>query len=543
MQSNPIPPEYPNWNTFLALHTQNQERLKEILKGLQSDEGGDRSEEEAKLANFYTAAMDEEAVEAAGVTPMAPILAACERGSEVSTRAATLGELHKNFGLDNCFFRTGASPDKKDANHSICQVSQGGLGLPDRDYYFDEDKEEKRVLYVEHVARVLALVDPGTYAADGSAKAAAEAVMAMEKGLAEAHMTKTENRDPEATYNKMSIAALTEKCESKFDFGSFFTALGKTPEELGDVNVCNVVAIQKAAAVLAEVDGDTMLHYLRWHAAKEWSSYLSKAFVDARFDFYENALAGTKEQKPRWKRAMAFTESALGEALGKIYCNRFFDESSKGRATAIVETVRQALEDRLQEVAWMTADETRQAALKKMSGFKLKLGYPDVWIDYATLDIQPGQAFVAMGLAVHAFQMKRELDEMNAPTDKVKWFMTPQTINAYYHPSLNEIVFPAAILQPPFFDPDADDAVNYGAMGAIVGHEMTHGFDDQGRKYNSDGNMVDWWTETDATEYEKRVQVILYSTLLYCTILYYTILHYTTLHYTILYYTIHHALD
>jgi predicted metalloendopeptidase len=209
MNSNPIPAEYPNWNTFLALHVQNQERLKEILKELQSATG-DRSEEEGKLANFYSSAMNEEVIESAGIAPMSPILAACERATEVSTRAATIGELHRTFGLDNTFFHTGTSPDKKDANHSICQVSQGGLGLPDRDYYFDEDKAEKRTLYVEHVAKVLALVAPDSYAAEGSAKAAAEAVMAMETDLANSHMTKTEKRDVEKTYNKMSISALSE---------------------------------------------------------------------------------------------------------------------------------------------------------------------------------------------------------------------------------------------------------------------------------------------------------------------------------------------
>ena len=279
--------------------------------------------------------------------------------------------------------------------------------------------------------------------------------------------------------------------------------------ELGDVCVRNVKAIKKVAEVAPITDKDTLVAYFRWLSVRSCAPYLSSSFVSAHFDFYEKTLQGTDEIKPRWKRAMDWTENALGEALGKLYCAKFFDESSKERALAIVEQVRQSLEDRLKEVDWMKSDETRSNALKKMGRFGVKIGYPDKWLDYSTLSINEGDDFLKMVFAAREFANLDEVNkEMNKPTDKLKWFMTPQTVNAYYHPNLNEIVFPAAILQHPFFDKEADDAVNFGSMGAVIGHEMTHGFDDKGRKFDYAGNMEDWWTKEDGEEYERRVDVM-----------------------------------
>lgn len=355
---------------------------------------------------------------------------------------------------------------------------------------------------------MLMLLDPTVYTETVATETSA-LIYGIELDIAGSHMTKTEKRDPLATYNKMDVAALTELCNGSFDFATFLTAMGKeSVDAVGDINVRNVKAVQKIAEVVSGLEATAMVHYLKWHTISKVASYLPKAFVDEDFHFYQTVLSGTKELKPRWKRAMAMTETALGEALGKMYCNKYFDEDCKNRAFAIVESVRAALEERLKEVPWMTADATREAALKKMKNFKIKIGYPDAWIDYSSMSVEDNVPFVQLVLASKQFHHLREMQEMNAPTDRTKWEMTPQTINAYYHPSLNEIVFPAAILQPPFFNKDADDAVNYGAMGAIVGHEMTHGFDDQGCKFNSEGNMVDWWTEEDKVEYEKRVAVM-----------------------------------
>jgi len=514
IKSNKIPAGYPSWNSFLQLHVTSQERLRHLLQGL---EGGDAkngralTEDEAKVAAFYAAAMDEDAIERAGTKPLQPLLDLCSKAATSSGAALAkcIGQLRSMYGL-SVFFGIGVSPDNKDSDHSLCQVAQGGLGLPDRDYYFDDDKEEKRSAYKKHVALMLTLLDdPKATEPTDNNTAAANAIYDLEIKLAEAHMTKTENRDPEATYNKMSISELTARCDGKFDFASYFdAATGKSVDELGEVNVRNTKALERMAELVSSVDADIMGGYLRWHSVNKFASYMGKSFVDEDFNFNERILAGTEEIKPRWKRAMAFTEAALGEALGKLYCAKYFDESCKERALSIVENVRQALEDRLKEVDWMTSDETRAAALKKMSRFRVKIGYPDEWIDYSTLDVKRGEPFLSLVFKAKAFDLARDVKEMNQPTDRKKWFMTPQTVNAYYHPSLNEIVFPAAILQPPFFNPNADDAVNYGAMGAVVGHEMSHGFDDKGRKFNADGNMMDWWTTGDGEEYERRVEVM-----------------------------------
>lgn len=515
IDANPIPAGYPNWNTFLHLHVQSQERLKDLLQELNdSKDLKEMSADTQKLAYFYKAAMNEDKIEADGTKPLAPILDLCKEVAasvgDKSALAKGLGTLAHKYGVYS-FFSFGASPDAKNSNHSIVQIAQSGLGLPDRDYYFDEDKEDKRTAYKNHVAKMLTLVqDSNAMEPTEECIVFAEKIYNLEEQIAKAHMTKTENRDPQATYNKMTIEEFETKiCNGNFDASAYFTeATGKTVEELGDVNVRNLAALECVAELLSNVDKETLEQYLRWRSVRSCAKYLPKAFVMEDFDFNEKTLMGTNEIKPRWKRAMAFTESALGEALGQIYCEKYFDESCKEKILDIVESVRQALEDRLKEVDWMKSDSTRQEALKKMSRFNIKIGYPDEWIDYSTFVIEEEEPFLSMIIKSRYFDLMREVKEMNTPTDKKKWFMTPQTINAYYHPNLNEIVFPAAILQPPMFDPEGDVAMNYGAIGAVVGHEMTHGFDDKGRKYNFEGNMEDWWTPDDSDEYEKRVEVM-----------------------------------
>jgi len=523
MKENPIPAGYPSWNTFLSLHVKSQENLKDLLQKLLEEKENSKekevSEDERKVSTFYACAMDEETIESAGKSPLSPVLEFIEEivtaytNKDLALYAKLLGELSARYGIHPFISSIQASPDNANSSHSICQVSQGGLGLPDRDYYFDEDKQDKRDAYLKHVANMLVLLDVEE---DTAKEAAKDIYEKIELPLAEKHTTKTDNRDPELTYNKMTINELTETVgEGLFDFGEFFigaTSGGDILEEkkeLGDINVRHTAALKCMATVATTVDASILRQYLRWSTVHSFASYLSKAFVDEDFDFYQRTLTGTQEIKPRWKRAMVFTEAALGEALGQLYCAKYFDEECKERAVTIVENVRQALEERLKEVEWMTSEKTRKNALEKMKKFKVKIGYPDEWIDYTSLDIQKSDTFLSMIFKARVFEHAREVKEMNAETNRDKWFLTPQTVNAYYHPSLNEIVFPAAILQPPFFNREADDAVNYGAMGAVVGHEMTHGFDDQGRKFNYEGNMLDWWTEEDATEYEKRVKVMI----------------------------------
>ena len=499
IKSNPIPSEYPAWNTFIALHDQNLSRLKELLGRLEAPaKGSPAVTAEEKVAAFYAAANDEEAIEAAGVAPLQPVLATCALAA--SDKTAAVAALHAEHGV-NVFFATGEGPDDKNADWSIIQMHQGGLGLPDRDYYFDEDKADKRALYVKHVAAQLRNLEGDSLAAD-AATAAAESVLRFETSLAAAHLTRTERRDPDTVYNPMSLTKLGSLCKGAIDWPRYFELIGK--KECGTVCVDSPPALANACRLLAEADDEALGWYLRWHAVRSCAAHLPKAFDDESFGFFGRALQGQQEQKPRWKRAMSWVEGALGEAVGELYVAAFFRAEAKQRALETVEAVRQALEARLRAVPWM-GDATRAKALEKMNRFGVKIGYPDEWIDFSSLQVD--SCHLANVLRARAFEHTRQMGYANAQTDRKRWLMLPQQINAYYHPNLNEIVFPAAILQPPFFDADADDATNFGAMGAVVGHEMTHGFDDQGRKFDELGNLHDWWSPPDADEYEKRVEV------------------------------------
>ena len=502
IDNNPIPGEHSSWNTFRYLHELNLERLRTLLGELQSTDASALSGDEAKVAAFYDSFLDEEAVERRGLEGLSGAFSLID-SLDPAAPHGVLAKLHSEFGV-GVWFGIGEGPDNKDSDWTIAQVEQSGLGLPDRDYYFDEDKASLRALYLAHVEVVLRLGG----ASSARAKTDAELVMALELELAATHMTQTELRDPEATYNKMSIGELSCRCSAEettesLDWCAYFAVLGKPVAELGEVNVRNTAAIECAARMTRRVDSASHKAYLRFHLLRSLSPHIGRAFVDASFDFYSKALSGQAEQKPRWKLGMGYTEVALGDALGRLYVARHFDQSAKSRAVSMVERVRDALAERLGEVSWMV-NSTKSAAAKKMGRFKAKIGFPDNWTDYRELVVVRGD-HIGNVLRSRAWDEKRTLAWINAPTDRERWFMTPQTINAYFHPSLNEIVFPAAILQPPFFDPDADDATNFGAIGAVVGHEMTHGFDDQGRKYDCDGNMVDWWTAQDDEVYNARV--------------------------------------
>jgi putative endopeptidase len=433
LKSNPIPAGYPNWNSFLTLHVQSQENLKTILEELSGREPGNATEEERKVASFFQAAMDEAAIEAAGIEPLKPLLEACAKIVAASGDSATKGEYARGLGDllrvsgVSPFFSISVSPDKMNSDLSIAQLSQGGLGLPDRDYYFDADKQDKRDAYVKAVGRFLTLLDdPAASPSEGTDAnlALAKKVFDLEVDLAGSHMTRTENRDPHATYNKMTMDGLAgDLGKDQFDFGSYFlAATGKdSVEAVGEINVRNTQAIAKAVELASTVDRDTLSAYLKWKVLSSCAPYLSSVFVTAHFDFFEKTLMGTSEIKPRWKRAMAFTESALGEALGKLYCAKYFDESSKQRALVIVEKVRQALEDRLNEVDWIKADSTRQQALKKMERFRVKIGYPDEWIDYTPLKFEEDDTFLGMVLKAREFDNSIDSKEMNAPTNRKKW--------------------------------------------------------------------------------------------------------------------------
>jgi len=333
-------------------------------------------------------------------------------------------------------------------------------------------------------------------------------IVAFERDLASAHMTRTERRDPEKTYHPHTLAEVQEKFGGIRWQTYFDTLYGADGTDVGKLNVSQLDAIAKVGELFTAACADPAdtIHYLRWQVLNHNANYLSADLVNLHFEFFGKQMSGQKMIRQRWKRVMASVESYLGEALAQLYVHRWFSGEAKPKALKIVESVRDALQERLQEVEWME-ESTRAAALQKMAGFRVQIGFQDEWPDYAEFGELAGRTYVDCVNIGRRFETKRDLDRVNKATDKNRWYMTPQTVNAYYHPNYNLICFPAAILQPPFFDPDADDAVNYGSMGAVVGHEMTHGFDDQGRKFDAAGNMVDWWTASDSKDYEARVQV------------------------------------
>jgi len=548
-EDNPIPAEYSSWNTFIQLRDLNLDRLKKIVDDLQNDSSSVSSDNSKKLSMFFNTMMDQEKIETRGVEPLLPVIELCK--TVRSNATAVIAALHSQYHI-SALFSLHSSPDKRDAEHTIGALYQGGLGLLDRDYYFDADKAEKREAYQLYIQKVFALLgDNGVadYATEEAQKEASKQVFGLETSLASAHLTRTACRDPELTYNKKSLDEISLMCTefaakrhiedqltsspglswatyltssvpcltsppaaadllSRFNWDEYFKLIGKDKDHLGDVNVATIDAIEKVFELLCLSESSDLQHYLIFHTVLRYSDcHLPMSFKEAHFEFFEKELKGTTEMKPRWKTVLAAMEEALGEAFGEIYVAQFFPADAKDRALRVVNRVKDALHERLLEIDWMS-DSTRAEAIRKMNKFRVKIGFPDTWIDYSSLKLVDGYHFENI-TAARKFNYQLEINRINAPTDRERWFMTPQTVNAYYHPSLNEIVFPAAILQPPFFDPEADEAVNFGSLGAVVGHEMTHGFDDQGRKYDSCGNMRDWWTSEDGTEYEARVAVMI----------------------------------
>lgn len=495
---NPIPPEYSSWNTFTLLRDLNFDRLKDLLHDLQSNSSLLAESGEKKLNDFFSSFMDEEEIERRGIEPLIPALSMAANANVDPT--TVIANLQSQFGIST-LFRIYSSPDKKNSEHTLAVIWQGGLGLPDRDYYFDADKEEKRQAYIDMIENFFLLLGENGVAPYNCAdvneriamsKMAANQVFNFEKELAESHLTRTLCRDAQLTYNKMSIAALQELVtpplswasylargvndgtkRSCFDWSRYWEIVGKPVSQLGDVNVACVDAIKKASVLCFS---PALPHYLAFHIVLKNAKHLPRSFTDLHFRFFEKTLQGTTEIKARFKRGLEIVEEALGFELGKLYVRKYFPDDSKARALRIVELVRDALRERILELDWMSPD-TKKSAMLKMERFAIKIGFPDesAWVDYSDLKIAPGK-HMENWLAAQVFAFNLELKRMNAKTDRKRWLMTPQTVNAYYHPSLNEIVFPAAILQPPFFDPKADDAMNFGSMGCVVGHEMVSFF-------------------------------------------------------------------
>ncbi len=495
---NPIPPQYPSWGTPGIMRERNLEQLRTILDAA-SAASAPKGSAEQKIGDYYFSVQDTKTRDAEGAKPLAPWLARIDgvkdaRGVQDAFAYLATYNVDAPFGI-------GAVPDFKNSRQNIAYVGQGGLGLPDKDYYFKEDDRSKaiRAAYVKHVARIFELLG------NDAAKAAASAtvVMEIETRLAGASLSTVELRDPGQSYHVMA-AAERKALTPNLDWDRYFASVGL--KNVTSLNVAQPKFFAEVSAMLGDVPVDRWKTYLRWRLANDIASTLSTPFEQADFDFYTGVLRGTTVMQPLWMRAVSATSNRLGEALGQIYVKRYFPVESKKRIESLIGNLRAALRDDIQKLDWM-GDATRKEALAKLDALSQKIGFPDRWKDYSTLDVDRGP-YVLNVMRARRWTFERDMAKVDRPVDRSEWLAPPQTINAGYFPLNNEIFFPAAILQPPLFDPATDDAVNYGAIGAIIGHELTHGFDDEGGQFDADGNLRRWWTPEDYTKFEERTACI-----------------------------------
>ncbi|HKV63417.1 MAG TPA: M13 family metallopeptidase [Candidatus Acidoferrum sp.] len=498
MNSNPIPPEYPSWGTFAQLADKNQQNLKLILEAAATAKATPGSNEQ-KIGDFYASCMDTAAIEAVGTKPLETDLARIANLKSAADFPTLTESLHsRGVGV---FFRFNSTQDAKDSTRVIGAAFQGGLGLPEREYYLKQDDKSKslREAYTKHVAKMLELLGDS---ADQSA-AEASTILKIETAMANASMKNTDLRDPDKTYHKMVVADL-KTLTPNFSWEAYFKAVGHP--ELKEINVGQPEFFKALDALLTATPIDDWKTYLRWHLVHAAASGLPEKFVAEDFDFSGKTLTGAKEIQPRWKRCVQATDRQLGEALGQVYVQKYFPPEAKARALEMVHNLIAALHDDLQTLPWM-GTETRAQAAAKLAAFALKIGYTDKWRNYSALKIDR-RSYAANQLRAAEFDFARRLNKIGKPVDRTEWGMTPPTVNAYNNSSMNEIVFPAGILQPPFYDPNADDAVNYGGIGAVIGHEITHGFDDHGSKFDARGNLKDWWSPEDLKNFKARAACV-----------------------------------
>ncbi|MEO7725011.1 MAG: M13 family metallopeptidase, partial [Chthoniobacterales bacterium] len=508
LKNNPIPPEYSRWGSFNELIEKNNDALHQIAEEASqlSEKSGQPKMEKAaaseiqQVGDFYASGMNEKQTNSARLLPLQGELTGIDSINDLSALSKTIGRLH-GLGIGALFGFTSAQDDKE-STMVIAQATQGGLGLPDRDYYTKNDDASKKIHeeYVAHVKKMFSLLGDKPDAAAAHAKT----VMRIETALAKPARTRVELRDPQKNYNKMSQAEL-QKLMPDFKWNDYFQVLGLPVP--GAINVGQPDFFKAANDVVKNVSLADWKTYLRWHLIHDTAPALGQDFVDENFAFFGKTLSGTEKLKPRWKRVVSTIDNEIGEALGKLYVADNFPPEAKQRALEMVNNLKEALADRIKTNDWMD-EPTKQEALKKLAAFSVKIGYPDQWRDYSMLKIDRGP-YVFNVLRSDQFEVAREMKKIGKPVDRDEWELSPPTVNAYYHPNLNEIVFPAGILQPPFFNSDADDAVNYGGIGAVIGHEMTHGFDDQGRQYDAVGNLRDWWSLASAKAYNERAKAII----------------------------------
>ena len=500
LKNTPIPPEESRWGSFNQLIDKNTEALRLVAeKAAKTKADPKLMPDVQKVGDYYASGMDEKAIDTAKTKPLEDEF---KRIDAMKDQADVLKEIAHLHSMDvGAFFGFTSGQDDKNSTMVIAQAFQGGLGMPDRDYYTKEDDASKKLRdqYVAHVTKMLTLLgEPQGAAADHAKK-----IMALETSLAKPARTRVELRDPQKNYNKMTQADL-QQLTPDWNWADYFKEINLA--EPGDINVGQPDFFKAINGVFTSTSIDDWKTYLRWHLIHAAAPELSSDFVNENFNFFGKTLTGTTKLKPRWKRVVASTDGALGEALGKLYVADYFPPEAKARALELVNNLKEALADRIKTLEWMD-EPTKQEALKKLAAFTVKIGYPDKWRDYSLLKIDRGP-FVLNAARAAMFEVDRELKKIGKPVDRSEWGMSPPTVNAYYNPKMNEIVFPAGILQPPFFNPNADDAINYGGIGAVIGHEMTHGFDDQGRQYDAEGNLRDWWSAESAAKFKERSNAV-----------------------------------
>ena len=504
IDSAEIPPDRSVYGTFHRLRDEAEAQLRTIVESAAAATIAGEAEpgsEASKVGHLYASFLDEETIDRLGAEPIAEALALVEAVTDLPGLIRALGALDRaGVGGVFGFFVNG---DAKDSNSYVMYLNQGGLSLPDESYYREDTFAEIRTAYLGHLERILTLA--GLFTGDDAADAARR-IMALETRLAGSHWDRVSNRDATRTYNKLDRAEL-DALIPQFDWSAWIAALDVPQSAFATVVVRQPSFFTGLGQALTELPLADWKTWLSWRVVHSSASQLSKPFVEENFDFYGRTLTGAPELRERWKRGVSLVEGALGEAVGKLYVEQHFSPEAKSRMVDLVANLVEAYRQSIMKLDWMS-EETRGRALEKLDRFTPKIGYPDTWRDYSSLTIEPGD-LVGNVRRAGEYELAREMAKLGNPVDRTEWFMTPQTINAYYNPLMNEIVFPAAILQPPFFDAAADDAANYGAIGAIIGHEIGHGFDDQGSKYDGDGNLQDWWTDDDRAEFEKRTSVLI----------------------------------
>lgn len=494
IKNNPLKPEYARFGTFDQLLENNQEQLRVLIEELSATphEAGSVA---GKIGALYAMGLDSTKLNADGVAPIKEELAAINALATKSDVSKMVATLHKE-GMAP-FFALFVDADEKNSAMNIVQLYQAGIGMGDRDYYLleDEGSAKMRDAYRAYINKLFTLAGSSPEQAD----AAVDAVMKIEKAIAEISYGREDLRDSQKNYNKLAYEDF-KQIESPLDWDVYFESMGLAGLKELDAKQINFYKDMNKA--LQNTTVDEQKYYLAFNLLSAAAPYLSDDFVDADFEFYGKVMSGKQEQQPRWKRSLNTVNGALGEAVGEMYVEKYFPASSKEKMLTLVGNLQTALSERINGLEWMS-DTTKAKAQEKLAAFTVKIGYPDKWRDYSGLEIKDDSYWADVRRS-NIFDMAYQLADVDKPVDKSRWHMNPQTVNAYYNPTTNEICFPAAILQPPFFNPDADDAVNYGAIGVVIGHEMTHGFDDQGRNYDKDGNLIDWWTAEDAVRFKER---------------------------------------